>query len=400
MENKVRLAKTTNTKNKYDIIVIEPGSIEGVNIPCVLAMPQNYTAKQKLTLCFNNESGITLNQSCENIQNDIPVLIEGMDFQGPVLVPILPSKKEFDQTLQNEGVEFQVGEPKQFSRECFESSIPETSAFYRIDEQVVRIIENITSNSELATKIQGLMGKEELEFDERLIGFGHSGGGAAMLRFALMHPEQFDTLIIGGNGDIIPTPFGENGEKLGYPFGVKDYSELFGHEFSEEDYKKINFQFYIGDREDDKPVYDTIRDENYKEGKTGPLFAPKELADLYKDMYGNPFFERFKNALQQYETSGANIGLRIYENDCHSMITPNDFHGIIDNGKFFDANCSQQIQTLLDRRKSHSLTYVSMESVVISAVKNEVTKSDEKDSRCAEEKNLENKGKEGVQIDE
>ena len=47
-------------------------------------------------------------------------------------------------------MEFQVGEPKQFSRECFESSIPETSAFYRIDEQVVRIIENITSNLELA----------------------------------------------------------------------------------------------------------------------------------------------------------------------------------------------------------------------------------------------------------
>ena len=401
MENEIRLVKTTDIKNKYDIIVIAPGSIKGVNIPCVLAIPENYKGKQRLTMCFNNEGGITLNQSCENIQRDISGMIEGIDFEGPVLVPILPSKNEFDQTLKNEGIDFQVGEPKQFSRECFDSSIPETSAFYRIDEQVVRIIENINSNSELITQIQELRGSEEsLKFEERLIGVGHSGGGAAMLRFSLMHPEKFDTLIIGGNGDIIPTPFGKNGEKLGYPFGIKDYFELFGHEFSEEDYKKINFQFYIGDREDTKPVYDTIREENYEEGKTGPLFAPKQLADLYKSIYGISFFERFKNALQQYEIAGADIGLKIYENDCHSMITSNDFHGIIDNGEYFDSNGSEQIQVLLDRKKSHSSTHSSMESVVRSAVKNGITKTDEEASRIAEEKTIENKGKEGVQIDE
>ena len=364
MKNKVRLVKTTDTKNKYDVIVIDAEAIEGINIPCVLAIPQNYSSKQKITMCFNNEGGITLDESCNNIQREIPTIIEAMNFEGPVLVPILPSKKEFEKTLQNEGVNFQVGEPKQFARECFDSSISETSDLHRIDKQVVRIIDNITSNSNLISKIQELRQKEDtLEFDKKLIGFGHSGAGAAMLRFALIHPEQFETLIIGGNGDIIPTPFGENGENLGYPFGKKDYFELFGREFSEENYRKLNFQFYIGDREDTKPVYDTIRDENYEEGKTGPLFAPKELANLYKSMYGTTFFERFKNALEQYEISGVNIGLKIYENDCHSVITSKDLHGIIDNGNFFDSNCSEQIQMLLQRRNMQSVEKLGKESL-------------------------------------
>lgn len=364
MKSKFELVKTTDTKNKYDIIVIEAGSIEGVNIPCVLAIPQNYTVKGKLTMCFNNEDGTTLEQSCENIQRGIPLIIEKLDFQGPILVPILPSKSEFNQTLQEEGVDFQVGEPKQFARECFDMSIPKDFTFYRIDEQVVRILENITSNIELTAKIQELRQKDgSLEFDKNLIGIGHSGVGVAMLRFALIHPEQFETLIIGGNGDIIPTPFGKNGVSLGYPFGIQDYSELFGRNFSEEDYKRINFQFYIGDREDTKSVYDTIRDENYESGKTGPVFAPEKLAKLYKKMYGIPFFERFKNALQQYEISGVNIGLKIYENDCHSMITLEDFHRIIDNSRFFDSNCSAQIQSLLDKRKMKNGQILGRESL-------------------------------------
>lgn len=99
-----------------------------------------------------------------------------------------------------------------------------------------------------------------------------------MLRFALLHPEMLDTLIIGGNGDIKPTPFGANGAQLEYPFGIKDYNQLLGRDFLESDYKGINFQFYIGEREDTKPVYDTIRDENYEQRKTGNNFTPEEIA--------------------------------------------------------------------------------------------------------------------------
>ena len=106
-----------------------------------------------------------------------------------------------------------------------------------------------------------------------------------MMRFASLVPEVLDTIIIGGNGDIIPTPFGKNAGELEYPFGAKNYQELLGREFSEEDYKRINFQFYIGDNEDSNPIYDTIRDENYKEGMTGNNFAPKDTAETYKGIY-------------------------------------------------------------------------------------------------------------------
>lgn len=67
-------------------------------------------------------------------------------------------------------------------------------------------------------------------------------------------------------------------------------------------------------------------------------------------MYGTSFFERFKNALKQYELAGVNIGLKIYENDCHSMINVQDFHRIVEQNNFFDSNCSEQIQTMLETR--------------------------------------------------
>lgn len=338
--------------NKFKILQINEGTIEGVNIPCILALPENIENESRVVLIFNNENGKTLKDSTNNIKGELPSAIEGLDIKLPIVIPILPSKEEFNNSLKEDGVDFRVGDPKQFAKECFAKEIPKENRFYRLDEQVKKIIEAITNNLELKKQIQHRSLKEQsISFSDKIYGFGHSGAGAAMMRFGILAPEILDTVVIGGNGDIIPTPFGENASKLEYPFGAKGYEELLGREFSEEDYKKINFQFYIGDNEASKPVYDTIRDENYEEGMTGNNFAPKELADAYKNIYGRTFWERMKNVLKQYENNGINIGLKIYENDCHSPIKPEDLEGILNQGQAFNTNCSEQIEKLIKQKE-------------------------------------------------
>lgn len=348
----IKLLKTTDTTCQFDILKIEPGTIKGVNIPCILALPQDLKGESKLTLVFNNENGQTLEASVENIVAQLPDIIEGVQFASPVIIPILPSQQEFNQSLEDYGISLKVGEPKQFARECFSAEIPSEHPFYRLDNQVATLIQSISTSDDIKAKLQSLRTDKDTDFvfSPKSNGFGHSGAGAAMLRFALLHPEMLDTIIIGGNGDIIPTPFGANGAQLEYPFGIKDYNQLLGRNFLEADYKGINFQFYIGEREDTKPVYDTIRDKNYEQGKTGNNFAPEEIAKKYKNLYGTAFFERFKNALRQYEENGCTVGLKIYPNDCHSVIKPEDLHGIISGECYFGSNCSEQLQEMLSGR--------------------------------------------------
>lgn len=112
----------------------------------------------------------------------------------------------------------------------------------------------------------------------------------------------------------------------------------------------LSFQFYIGDREDSNKVYDTIRDENYDQNRSGPKFAPENLAAKYKQLYGKAFFERLKNVLRQIESTGVRVGLRIYPNDCHFLIKPEDFHEILREGKSFEGDCAKQIQSMIDKR--------------------------------------------------
>lgn len=362
----MQLLEGISKETSFKAIKIEAGTIKGVNIPCLLCIPKQAEGKQKLMMIFNNENGKTLDESMANMENGLIGAINQFEFNSPIIVPILPSQTEFNQELQSNGIDLQVGEPKQFARECFLPEIPEQSRFYRLDQQVNVLLQNVISNSELREQIQSTMGIEKrIKFDEKVIGFGHSGAGASMLRYCLLHPEMLDKIIIGGNGDIVPTPIGENGDKLTYPFGIADYKELFGEDFDIEAFKKVGFQFYIGDREDEVPRFDTIRDENYREGGTGINFAPEDSATLYKQIYGTEFFVRFQKALEEYEKAGLNIGLKIYEDDCHTPIQSTDLKRIISGEKEFDGEPSKQISKVLHKRRIISK---SEEDVLDSAI--------------------------------
>ena len=50
----------------FDIIKIESGTLEGVNIPFILVLPKQLKEKNKLVTVFNNEGGVSLDQSTQN----------------------------------------------------------------------------------------------------------------------------------------------------------------------------------------------------------------------------------------------------------------------------------------------------------------------------------------------
>lgn len=297
LSEKVKLMKDMSIGK---IFLIEPQITQKVNIPCILAIPEK-SHGNNLILTFNNETGKTLQESINNVISELPEIVEGLCITSPILIPILPSKEEFNKTLKEDGIDLIVGDPKQFARECFDTLIPEQNLFYRLDEQVSILVKSAIKSPKI----------------NKVIGFGHSGSGSSILRFSLLHPELLDAVIIGGNGDIIPTPIGKNANELEYPFGIKEYSKLFGREFLEEDFRN---------------------------------FVPENLARIYKGKYGKSFFDRFKNTLKQYESAGMKVGLRVYKDDCHSVISSEDFKSVVYENKRFPSNCSEQIQNIIDNR--------------------------------------------------
>lgn len=140
---------------------------------------------------------------------------------SPIVVPLIPSYKDSPY--------FQ-----QLSQECF--SLSSNDRNYRIDEQVVRIIDK--AKSILQTE-RGLIAEDRIFLN------GYSSSGVFAQRFALLHPEIVETACIGGASGSIPIPT----EKLAYPIGVADYEALTGKKFDLESYSKIKFRYYVGELE-------------------------------------------------------------------------------------------------------------------------------------------------------
>ena len=214
---------------EYVLKLIYPGEIEGCNIGGILAIPKGKLLTDKMIVMFKEEkyNSImkvgnngetkkvkTFEESVERLEQDenISTMPDILGIKGQiVLVPMLPNKSLIQEEGKSEGdfsAEF-------LSRECF-TNINEDSRFYRLDEQISKMIQTVT---------------KEYGLEDKINLFGHSTSGLAAMRFAMIQPNLIDNLIIGGNADEIPTPVGEYGKVLDYPFGIKDFKELFGKEF-------------------------------------------------------------------------------------------------------------------------------------------------------------------------
>lgn len=263
----------------YQIMLIEQGDVEGVNIGGILLLPKGEITTQKLLTLFQfdkyqrdikdidtgeTRKVITLEDAAQRIAVDdnINEIIDKLELNGQVaLLPMLPNSARVKETLNQDEPTFEMDS---MQRESF-TRLTEENPYYRIDEQVGKMIEYVTQRYELDSKTNI---------------FGHSAMGLPAMRFAMLQPQLIDNLIVGGNADEVPTPFGENGKKLQYPFGIRDFEDLFGKEFDFDSFSQIAFRYYIGEYEYIDPNLDGIREDNYgirRDGRpgTGDTFAPK-----------------------------------------------------------------------------------------------------------------------------
>lgn len=281
----------------YKIMFLAIDSDNGINIPSILAIPLSNEVNNQIVVEANNlesedskktlEQGIQTGQRLACSTRDLPALI---------IIPLIPSHKNYPYL-------------QQLSIECFD--IPKGDKNYRIDEQVVRIINK--SKAILKNEV-GLAASDKIFLN------GYSSSGVFAQRFALLHPDVVETACIGGASGSIPVPT----KDLSYPLGIADYEQLTGKEFDFENYSKIKFRYYVGELETQNKSNTRVDDF----GNLAPMHdmsyfnrsVPVDVGKKQREIFGKDMFSRAERTIQVLKSLGIDIQHEIILGRGHNNI--------------------------------------------------------------------------------
>ena len=329
MININRLVVEMNLKNE------ESHEIEGIGkiylkkdgkIPYLLYIPEKLDDKERLVVEVNNRETDRkydlVNQAASTMFSSYAVL----SGRAPVLVPIIPS-----------------GENKpyyqQLSRDAFYEKEP-----LHVEEEVSKAIKD---------SLKIIEEEKGVKLDDKVFMKGYSSSGVFAQRFALFHPEQIDTLLVGGASGSIPIP----SNNIDYPLGIGGLKD-----FDSEAYSKIKFRYYVGefetvnyaqDRQDvvDGKIIDIpmpMHDMTYFPRSINPYTGKK-----YREYFGEDYFRRVDNVVKLYEDLGLDIKHTVIEDRAHkSMMVGNIFYEGINelNDKIIDDAYKESVKVLVDSR--------------------------------------------------
>lgn len=335
LKSKIRDLKTD--KCQFEIYLVEPEKKDEFNLPYVLVVPENIKNGSKLIVESNNRERDALGNDVDFstkkgrdflIENAINEVIGNRNnfgrieyvknIEAPIIMPIIPAVNGGNPYYQ------------QLSRESLMIN-DSSSAFYKIDEQLCKIIEDTKK----------IISERGIYIADKVFINGYSSSGVFAQRFAFLHPEIIDTVLIGGAGGSIPMPPDCNGsDKLEYPLGTKDYEQLTGKSFDLESYKKINFQYYLAEfeeyrksssRKNEFGFKAPMHDMSYMD-RSVPVSTGKNL----RKIFGINLWKRFIKQLSEYERNGYRIKSEVYQNKIHTncLIPPNDFENIYEGKEF------------------------------------------------------------------
>ena len=282
--------KTDHTVNDYNIYIIKPNE-KSFYFPYILCVPTKLQDGDMLFVETNNEENSTeLNNSAKWTTNNILSMMNGSPNKSPIFIPILPTN----------GID---GRPyfQQLSHDCFKDDLPAEQQ--RIDLQLVNAIEDAKH------KVFEITGKK---LDNKIFMHGYSASGVFAQRFAIAHPEIISGLCVGGAIGSIPMPLSEfNGCTLNYPVGINDYEDIFDKPFNKEAYKRINFRYYVAEKEADR-----LSQTRFKEdGTSAPMHdmsymdrsMPSEVGQNLRSAFGIDMNERCRNQLSIYKQMGIDV---------------------------------------------------------------------------------------------
>lgn len=278
----------------YIVQVVYPNVNDTFNIPYILVLPVEMSENCILAVEVNKLESDNQNELLNNALLTAHNLTNKLkEYNNPILVPIIPSVKN--------GIPYY----QQLSRECF--SIPRDNPFYRMDLQVLDIIE--AAKKKIFTKTN---------VNEKIFLNGYSSSGVFAQRFALLHPEIVGTLCVGGASGSIPVPTKE----LEYPLGVADYSDITGRQFDLQRYSQIKFRYYVGSLEDrrltskrydDDGNYAPMHDMSYFDRSVPPLVGAKQ-----RKLFGKSLFERSEREIRMMSEMGLDIEQKVFEGRHHN----------------------------------------------------------------------------------
>ena len=204
--------------------------------------------------------------------------------------------------MTENGIYFQ-----QLSKECFE--LPDTDIYYRIDEQVIRII------NEAKTILEGKFG---IKSSDKIFLNGYSSSAVFAQRFSLIHPEIIETACIGGAIGSIPVP----SRSIGYPIGIEDFEKLFGKKFNMDAYSKIKFRYYVGELETAMKADNRVDDD----GMPAPMHdmsyfdksVPTEIGRRQREVLGKDIFARANKTIEILKKQGIDMDLTIIPGRSHN----------------------------------------------------------------------------------
>lgn len=278
----------------YMVQIVYPNINDMFNIPYILVLPAEMSENCTLAIEVNNLESDNQNELLNNALLTAHNLTNKLkEYNNPILVPIIPSVKN--------GIPYY----QQLSRECF--SIPKDNPFYRMDLQVLNIIEAAKERILAKTKV-----------NEKIFLNGYSSFGVFAQRFALLHSEIVSTLCVGGASGSIPIPIAE----LEYPIGVADYFDITEKKFDFQSYSQIKFRYYVGsledkqltsERYDDDGNYAPMHDMSYFDRNVPPLVGVKQ-----RQLFGKNLFERAENEIKMMSEMSLDIEQKVFEGRTHN----------------------------------------------------------------------------------
>lgn len=298
------LKNSNESKFDYDlgnypckVVINNPTDDDKFNFPYILVIPKDIKDKCTLAVETNNlESDIQEYVLKNGLEIAKKLTINLKSFSSPVLIPLLPSVKD--------GPYYQ-----QLSRECFDTD--ETNKFYRIDLQLINLIEKVKKD------INATYG---ITVNDKIFLNGYSSSGVFAQRFNLLHPNIVDTLCVGGASGSIPIPITD----LDYPLGIGDYEKITGQDFDIDSYSSIKQRYYVGSLEslrkvetrfDEDGNYAPMHDMSYFENS-----VPKNIGEKQRNIFGRDLIDRSSKQIYLMEQMGIDIEQTIFPLRTHNNI--------------------------------------------------------------------------------
>ena len=306
--------KYENSKGKKFIGYLSLGA--KAILPYILVIPEDLDEEKEVVVeSLNFEGTDIIDEIAPHVIEHLKCMVEVID-DAPILIPFTPDVRG--------GIPYY----QQLSRECFQNA---NNGEYEInypsvDLQIINTINNAKN------KIKKETGNNVAD---KIFLTGYSSSGVFAQRFALIHPEIVGRVLIGGASGSIPLPTAD----FEYPLGIKDFRQLFGTDFNEVEYRKIQFAYYVGELEAKTPACESdtegrpiernqngqaINDNQIIPPMHDMSYCPRSIdtqrGKHQREILGEDLSERYRNCIAYYERNGYNITSKIYREAEHRGI--------------------------------------------------------------------------------